>query len=50
MVGDPAAACVDDVCEIPQAAAAPTAPEDTDTNPLLSEHALVIRQLDENRV
>jgi len=50
MVGDPAAACVGDVCEIPQAAAAPTAPEDTDTNPLLSEHALVIRQLDENRV
>lgn len=51
MVGDPAAAaCVGDVCEIPQAAAAPTAPEDTDTNPLLSEHARVIRQLDENRV
>ena len=51
MVGDPAAAaCVGDVCEIPQAAAAPTAPEETDTNPLRSEHARVIRRLDEDRV
>ena len=51
MVGDPAAAaCVGDVCEIPQAAAAPTTLDETGADPLLSQHARVIRQLDEDRV
>ena len=60
MLGDPtAAACVGDVCEIPPAAAAPTLQADSEkpdsprpapASALLSEHALVSRQLDEDLV
>jgi hypothetical protein len=58
MLGDPAAAaCVGDVCEIPQdvtnqasPAASDQEPHNSDEPAHLSEHALVNRQLDENRV
>jgi hypothetical protein len=58
MVGDPtAAACVGDVCEIPQAAAAASAPDQPSPDqpspeqPVhLSEQAVVNQRLDEDLV